>query len=157
MQQTTTDEDLQLAVLEELEQRIQFTSFDLEDAYTLGTMLRERGKTTPKPIAVRIVLDGLIAYQSFLPGTNETNNNWMDKKQRTVDRTHVSSMHAMINREMTENLEDWQQDEEHYAFCGGGFPLIVNGEYRGAAIISGLPHKEDHRNLVAVLEQFLAR
>mgnify|MGYP000277239448 FL=1 len=47
-----------LKMLEEIksqEERIHFSSFDYNDAYTLGTMLRERGLTTPKPIAIRIV------------------------------------------------------------------------------------------------------
>lgn len=40
-----------LKMLEEIksqEERIHFSSFDYNDAYTLGTMLRERGLTTPK-------------------------------------------------------------------------------------------------------------
>ena len=47
-----------LKMLEEIksqEERIHFSSFDYNDAHTLGTMLRERGLTTPKPIAIRIV------------------------------------------------------------------------------------------------------
>ena len=70
-----------LKMLEEIksqEERIHFSSFDYNDAYTLGTMLRERGLTTPKPIAIRIVFDDIILYQSFLPGTNESNNQWMN-------------------------------------------------------------------------------
>ena len=70
-----------LKMLEEIksqEKRIQFSSFDYNDAYTLGTMLRERGLTTPKPIAIRIVFDDVILYQSFLPGTDESNNQWMN-------------------------------------------------------------------------------
>ena len=51
-----------LKMLEEIksqEERIHFSSFDYNDAYTLGTMLRERGLTTPKPIAIRIVFDDI--------------------------------------------------------------------------------------------------
>ena len=33
-------------------------------------------------------------------------------------------------------------------------PIIVNNEFRGIAMISGLPHLEDHRNLVEVMDQF---
>jgi uncharacterized protein (UPF0303 family) len=49
-----------------------------------------------------------------------------------------------VERELYGAKAPWQHDEEHYAFCGGGFPLYVNGEFRGAAIISGLPHLKDH-------------
>ena len=148
-----------LKMLEEIksqEKRIQFSSFDYNDAYTLGTMLRERGLTTPKPIAIRIVFDDIILYQSFLPGTDESNNQWMNRKQHTVERCHTSSLRAAAERELNGVKDNWQQDESHYAFCGGGFPIVVNGEFRGVAMISGLPHLEDHRNLVEVLEQFCA-
>ena len=71
----------------ELENTVRVDSFDFNDAYALGSALRAAGEKAPKPIAVRIVLDGMILYQSFLPGTDATNNNWMDKKQRTVQLT----------------------------------------------------------------------
>ena len=48
----------------------------------------------------------------------------------------------------------WQHDEEHYAFCGGDFPLYVNGEFRGAAIISGLPHLKDHALLCETVKAY---
>ena len=70
-----------LKELTELENTVRFDSFDFNDAYALGSALRAAGEKAPKPIAVRIVLDGMILYQSFLPGTDATNNNWMDKKQ----------------------------------------------------------------------------
>ena len=67
-----------LKELTELENTVRFDSFDFNDAYALGSALRAAGEKAPKPIAVRIVLDGMILYQSFLPGTDATNNNWMD-------------------------------------------------------------------------------
>lgn len=148
-------------LLEQLKQQeadLVFPKFDFDDAYTLGTMLREAGKQAPKPIAVRIVLDDMIIYQSFLPGTDHTNLNWMDKKRRTVERCHTSSLRAAAERALsTEVPQDWQQDEEHYAFCGGGFPIFVNGKYCGAAIVSGLPHLQDHQTLVDTIGAFLGK
>ena len=106
---------------------------------------------------MRIVFDDIILYQSFLPGTDESNNQWMNRKQHTVERCHTSSLRAAVERELNGVKENWQQDESHYAFCGGGFPIIVNDEFRGVAMISGLPHLEDHRNLVEVMDQFCAQ
>ena len=63
-----------LETLRQLEETLQFPAFDLEDAYALGTRLREAGTREPEPIAVRVVLDDLIVYQSFLPGTGKDNN-----------------------------------------------------------------------------------
>ena len=147
------DEKL-LEELKNLEAEIQFPSFDVDNAYALGTALREAGKKAPKPISVRIVLDGMIVYQSFLPGTNESNYNWMDKKQRTVEKCHTCSLRAAVERELYGVKEDWQNDETNYAFCGGGFPIFVDGEFKGAAIISGLPHLEDHRLLTQTVKEY---
>ena len=87
-----------LQELTELENTVRFDSFDFNDAYVLGSALRAAGEKAPKPIAVRIVLDGMILYQSFLPGTDATNNNWMDKKQRTVQLTGTTSLRAAVER-----------------------------------------------------------
>ena len=140
--------------LKQQEQDLRFSSFDLEDAYTLGTMLREAGKKEPEPIAVRIVLDDLTVYQSFLPGTGLSNSQWMDRKYATVCHSRHSSLLAAVERELNGIQEPWQSDEEQFAFCGGGFPLVVNGKFRGAVIVSGLPHLDDHRCLTDTLAEF---
>ena len=144
-----------LETLKQQEAELRFSSFDLEDAYTLGTMLREAGKQEPEPIAVRVVLDGLTAYQSFLPGTGLSNAQWMDRKYATVCQTRHSSLRAAVERELLGIQEPWQEDEERFAFCGGGFPLVVDGKFRGAVIVSGLPHLEDHRCLTDTLAAYL--
>ena len=42
------------------------------------------------------------------------------------------------------------------AFCGGGFPIrLTNGEFVGAAIVSNLPHREDHRFIASALADYL--
>ena len=60
--------------LRQLEETLQLPPLNLEDAYALGPRLREAGTREPEPIAVRVVLDDLIVYQSFLPGTGKDNN-----------------------------------------------------------------------------------
>ena len=97
-----------LKELTELENTVRFDSFDFNDAYALGSALRAAGEKAPKPIAVRIVLDGMILYQSFLPGTDATNNNLMDKKQRTVQLTGTTSLRAAVERELCGAKAPWQ-------------------------------------------------
>ena len=63
-------------------------------------------------------------------------------------------LRAAVERELYGAKAPWQHDEEHYAFCGGGFPLYVNGEFRGAAIISGLPHLKDHALLCETVKAY---
>lgn len=144
-----------LQTLIQQEDALRFSSFDYEDAYALGTMLREAGKKEPQPIAVRVMLDDLMVYQSFLPGTGLNNSQWMDRKYATVCQTHHSSLRAAVERELLGVQEPWQEDEVRFAFCGGGFPLIVDGQFRGAVIVSGLPHLEDHRCLTDTLAAYL--
>ena len=144
-----------LNALKQAESSFIFEKFDLEDAYKLGTMLYEQGKKEIKPIAVRIVLDDLIVYQAFMPGTNEGNNGWMNRKCNTVKRTHGSSLRQAVENELFGTKYAWQQDPDHYAYCGGAFPIVVNGDFRGIACISGLPHLQDHRCLTEVIAKFL--
>ena len=143
-----------LEELKALEENVQFPSFEFDDAYALGTALREAGMKETKPAAVRIVLDGLIVYQSFLPGTGERHKNWMDRKQRTVEKTHTSTLRAAVERELYGVREEWQNEETYYAFCGGGFPIFADGEFRGCAVFSGLPHLDDHRVLTQVIKTY---
>ena len=148
-----TSEFLDTLKLEET--ALQYPSFDQEDAYRLGTKLREEGRKGEQPVAVRVVLDGLAVYQSFPNGTTAENGSWMDRKYATVLRAHTSSLRAAVERGLLGITEDWQKDEETHAFCGGAFPLVVNGEFRGVAIVSGLPHLEDHALLVRVITEDL--
>ena len=147
-----------LKELTELENTVRFDSFDFNDAYALGSALRAAGEKAPKPIAVRIVLDGMILYQSFLPGTDATNNNWMDKKQRTVQLTGTTSLRAAVERELYGAKAPWQHDEEHYAFCGGGFPLRIRGGcVIGSIATSGLPDVRDNAALIGGLKIFFEK
>jgi uncharacterized protein (UPF0303 family) len=44
-------------------------------------------------------------------------------------------------------------DNDEYAVCGGGYPLIVNDELKGVFIISGLRHDEDHALIIKALKE----
>ena len=146
-----------LEVLKQSEEILRFKSFDQEDAYRLGTILRQTGMAGEQPVAVRIVLDGLTVYQSFPNGTTAENGWWMDRKQATVVDSQTSSLRALVERELFGVNAEWQTDEVGHAFCGGGFPIVVADELRGVAIVSGLPHLEDHALLVRVLGAYMGR
>ena len=81
----------------------------------------------------------------------------MDRKQATVLKNQSSSLRALVERELYGAKEAWQTDEVTHAFCGGGFPLVIGGQLRGVAIVSGLPHLEDHALLIRVLSAYLGR
>ncbi len=150
-----------LEKLLEQEAILVFPKFDMADAYALGTKLYQDGQTEPRPIAARVILDDLTVFQAFLPGTNEGNNGWMNRKCATVNRTQGCSLRALAERDLFGATETWENDDMHYALCGGAFPILVQDgtcvepEFRGIATISGLPHLEDHRRLTQSIAEFL--
>lgn len=146
-----------LETLKRSEELLQFSKFDQEDAYRLGTVLRQIGMAGEEPAAVRVVLDGLAVYQSFPNGTTAENGVWMDRKYATVLKSGTASLRAFVERELFGVKEAWQEDEITHAFCGGGFPIVVQGVFRGVALVSGLPHLEDHALLMRGIGAYLGR
>ena len=124
-----------LKELTELENTVRFDSFDFNDAYALGSALRAAGEKAPKPIAVRIVLDGMILYQSFLPGTDATNNNWMDKKQRTVQLTGTTSLRAAVERAGRDHRQPGRRNRSPRA---GGPAAGVRGSHGTVSVPQNL-------------------
>ncbi len=54
--------------------------------------------------------------------------------------------------------ESSRLDPDTYAAHGGSFPITVEGVgVVGAVTVSGLPQLEDHRFVVAALEQYLEK
>ncbi|HIY83998.1 heme-binding protein [Rubneribacter sp.] len=136
------------------EKGLAFATFDERDAYNVGTLLYERGMADGCVFAVRVEFDGVVVFQALMPGTGQANCDWLDRKCATVRRTHHSSLYARVQAEEGGAREPWQGDEQAYALYGGAFPLVVDGEFRGVAAVSGMPHVEDHRYLVRTLSRF---
>lgn len=144
------------AELEEQERRLRFDSFGLEDAYRLGRGLYEAGRASGETFAVRVKLGDLIAFQALMPGTGAANVEWMDRKTATVERTGHSSLWAFVDRKEGGLATEPLEGDGRYALFGGGFPLVAERGPVGVAAISGLPHLDDHRRLVSVLEKAFA-
>ena len=80
---------------------------------------------------------------------------WLIRKENTVERFGHSSMYLWELNEMDHRYEELKQDPA-LAVCGGAFPIIVQGEIRGMAAVSGLAHYEDHQLLTEALEELRA-
>lgn len=153
----TVEQQVTMANLEATEARLQFESFDVGDAYALGCALYDDGAKEQEPYAVRVMLDGIIAFQAFMPGTGAANEDWLNRKCATVCKTGHCSLWSYLDVQENGAHAPWQEDTAAYALYGGGFPLVVSGELRGVVAISGMPHFEDHRRLVATMEEYLNR
>ena len=145
-----------LEALLKAEKLYEFDALDMPRALELGErLIADARALEDRPLAARVILDDNLIFQYLMPGTGADNLRWMERKCATVARTrHCSLLQAVLN-ELRGPAEPWQSDEFHYAFCGGGFPLTVNGVFRGIACVSGLPHLRDHQRLCDTLAGFL--
>ena len=104
-------------------------------------------KKALNPVRIRVVLDGDVVFQYMMEG--KKGDEWLDRKQRTVERTHRSSL------DVFNHSYDYKEllDDHRYAVCGGGYPIIIDGVYRGTFIVSGLEHTQNHQLIVDALKE----
>jgi uncharacterized protein (UPF0303 family) len=151
--------DSELAELRAQEERLQFTRFGLETAWSLGSRLVEVARAEGLPVTVDVRHGDQLAFHAALPGTAPDNDAWVERKVRVVRRFGRSSL--LVARELaaagTTLGERFLLDEREFAAHGGAFPVRVRGVgLVGVVTVSGLAQEEDHRLVVTVLEAFLA-
>ena len=145
--------------LREQEERLQFSRFDLDVAYALGTALVDAARERGLAVTVDVRHGAQQAFHAALPGTAADNDAWIERKVRVVRRFGRSSLR--LGRELAESgrsiEETYLVPESEYAAHGGAFPVTVRGVGPvGVVTVSGLPQAEDHALVVEVLERFLA-
>lgn len=98
-------------------------------------------------------------FHAALPGSTQDNDEWLQRKGRTVRRFEHSSLYmGQLCRDKDTTLsEKFLLPESEYAAHGGAIPLRVEG---GGVVgwmgVSGLPQLDDHRFVVRVLKEYLA-
>lgn len=151
------------SLLQELlaqEEELQFRAFRNEDALALGMLLVNRAKADAKVLTVDICRNGQQLFHCALPGTSADNDAWIRRKNNVVNRFGHSSFYVgtQFRAKNTTFEQSSRLDIDQYAAHGGAFPLIVrNVGVVGTVTVSGLPQEEDHRLVVDVLREFLAR
>ena len=141
------------ATLLEQERDIQFESFDHDDAWAVGSMLRGWASEQNLPVAIAIMLGEQRAFHAGLPGSSADNDWWLGRKFRVVNHFGHSSLAVGTDfkaRGLTFET-DSGLDFEQYAAHGGAFPLIVGGSIVGVVGVSGLAQREDHALVVKAL------
>ena len=147
-----------LTALAAQEEELQFSSFTNDDAWELGTALRELARRQGAPVAIDISRNGHQLFRAALPGATPDNAAWIERKQRVVHRFGHSTLHvrqSFVERGTT--FEDQSGlDPALYAAHGGGFPVLVRSVGPvGVLVVSGLPQLEDHRLIVTALRAHL--
>jgi uncharacterized protein (UPF0303 family) len=136
------------------EQQLQFSGFDEETAWRLGSSVRAMAVERKLSLVVDVRRFGQPLFYVALAGTTPDNVEWVRRKSNVTARFHRSSY--AIGREMEQkksNLFDrYGLPIADYASHGGSFPLRVLGAgVIGSITVSGLPERSDHQLAVEAL------
>lgn len=155
-----TEDDLDRIARQERE--LQWTSFNEEDAWQLGSTLREVAVERQLAIVIDIRRfaphlgnqAGAPLFYAALHGTSPDNAEWARRKANVVARLHRSSYAVGLSlkaRNVTLQ-EKYDLPLSDYASHGGAFPIIIAGTgVLGSVTVSGLPQRDDHELVVEAL------
>ena len=147
-----------LALIDEQERLLRFPAFDAETAWRLGGLLRDKLVALGAAATVEIELAGQVLFACATVGATPGQADWIRRK-RNVVRRFARSTYAvgrMLERDGQTMLERHGLELKDYASHGGGFPLWVVGVgCVGSVVVSGLPQRDDHSLVVAVIAEVI--
>ena len=152
-------EDILKQLLQE-EQEFQFSRFNEDTAWQIGSQLVERSVSKGLPITIDITRGDHQLFHAGLSGTSADNDEWIKRKVRLVYRFGHSSFYiGQLLKSKGKSLEEaYLIPENIYAPHGGCFPIIIKGSGMvGTITVSGLPQEEDHKLVVQTIRDFLAQ
>ncbi|RKU42985.1 hypothetical protein DL546_001117 [Coniochaeta pulveracea] len=142
-----------------------FTSFTIDDAYHLGTLLRARllpfSAEKPTLISIALANSQQVVFQCAVgSGTAPDNEQWVRRKRNAVLRWGCSTWFLQCKYQGDEEAfrKKFGMDGEQagrYAIHGGGVPVKVRGVEGVVAVVvvSGLKQHEDHGVIADVVRQ----
>jgi len=142
------------------EAELQFTKFDHATAWKLGSWLANKAQKEGLRITVGITKVGQRVFHFAAEGTTVNNDEWIERKVRTVYRFGHSSYY--LGRKLAFDDKTPAQahyvDDTEYAFHGGCFPILVKGTgLVGTLTISGLTQDLDHALAVEAIRHILKK
>jgi uncharacterized protein (UPF0303 family) len=136
-----------IALLKQQEEALRFKAFNEADAWSLGSMMRQRAAEKNLPLVIDIRIAGRQLFYTALPGTGPDNADWVRRKINVVMRYHKCSYR--VGREIA--LSGEPLDERRgilpvdHAPHGGCFPIHIEGTgVVGTITVSGIPQRQDH-------------
>lgn len=147
-----------LAIIDEQERLLQFTSFNAGTAWVLGSLLRTGGLETGLGSSVEIEVAGHLLFACATPGATPGQANWIRRKRNTVH--HFARSTYAVGRKLAHEgatlTSKHALPESDYVAHGGGFPIILRGTGPvGSVVFSGLPQRQDHNLVVEALASML--
>ncbi|WP_010263583.1 heme-binding protein [Treponema primitia] len=152
------DFDTAIDIAEKQEALLQFLHFSRKDVWDLGNVIVSEIFDKKYVLATSIrLINGLIAFQYIPEGTNLNNNFYLTRKFNLVrDKENSSLLTTLRWQKKDEGLAYQGLSPAEYVLCGGGFPIVVKGTgIVAVALVSGLPHLQDHDILVETISRYL--
>ena len=144
----------ELARVREQERVLRYARFDHASAWELGTRLRAAAEARQVSITIEVRLARETIFFCAMPGTTPENSDWARRKRNTVELLQKSSYAVGLSLKQ-EGLTLEQKmglPARDHASHGGSFPIRVDGVgCVGAVTVSGLPQREDHELVAAVI------
>ncbi len=140
------------------EAKLQFAEFGAETAWTIGCKLRERAIALGAGMTFEIQVAGRMLFAVAMKEAAQGQEDWIRRKRNTVMRFGKSSYHVGRQLEVDKTTLEERQGLRlaDYAAHGGGFPVVLRGTgLVGTVVASGLPQRDDHEMVVAVLAEVL--
>lgn len=149
-----------LAILEQQERILRFSTFNPETAWELGCVLRASLMDRRAGGTIEIEIANHLLFACATPSTNPGQADWIRRKRNVVHRFGRSSY--AIGRSLESNNETLQSrhflEAADYAAHGGGFPILLEGTGPvGSVVVSGLPQRDDHNLVVSALAKVLEK
>ena len=152
-------DDILKQLLQE-EQELQFTKFNEDTAWQIGSQLVERSVNEGLPVTIDITRGNHQLFHASLRGTSADNDEWIKRKVRLVYRFGHSSFYmGQLLKSKDKRLEEmYLLSESVYAPHGGCFPIIVKDTGMiGTITVSGLAQEDDHKLVVQAIRDFLTQ
>ncbi len=140
------------------EMRLRFDRFSAEQAWELGTLLRDAALALNTGMAFEVQVAGLTLFAAVTDGATTGMQDWIRRKRNTVMRFGKSSYAVGRELELAGTTLEARQGLAlaDYATHGGGFPIRLRGTgLIGSIVASGLPQRDDHNMVVAALATML--
>jgi uncharacterized protein (UPF0303 family) len=140
------------------EETLVFEQFEQGDVFKLAGRIMELAQEKyGHGVSIRIILDNVTTFYCLMEGSTLENDWWMTKKLNVCDKTGVSSLRTALEFEFgVKEPREWAKDEGNLALVGGCIPIkLKDGEIKGYAMVSALPHQLDHQLIADAMAEML--
>lgn len=142
------------------EKQLQFTNFNEDTAWKIGSWLVNHAIQNDLPITIDIQRGQHQLFHASRPNTSADNDEWIKRKVRLVNRVGHSSFYlGQLLKSLGKSIEEkFLLPERDYAAHGGCFPIIIKDTGMiGTITVSGLAQEDDHKLVVQALKTYLEK